>query len=287
MKDSTRQKIKKIANGLPVWVKMAARVPFLFLFAYESLQAWREKSNNTPPSSCRSVSVIIPALNEEDHIVRCIQSVSGNVHVLEIIVVDGGSTDQTRELAGQSGARLLVHEQPVEAGGGRGGQIKAGIDAAGGDVVMILHADVVLPAVEIDRVIAVLNENPGIAGGAVGCRFDSVRLRFRFIELANDMRAAFFKISFGDQVQFFRRQPVVARDMYPGIPLMEDVEISIRLHRLGRQIYLFGDALVSARRWDRIGFRNAPWVFRQVTAYLVRRLWSQPDTAKLYRKYYH
>ncbi len=287
MKDSLAEKLKTVAHGLPVGAQMAARLPFLFLFAYEDVQTWREKRKKFPSSPCHSVSIIIPTLNEENHIVRCLQAFSDNARVVETLVIDAGSEDRTCILARESGARVIIHDQPIEDGGGRGGQIKSGIDAAKGDVVMILHADAMLPAEEIDRVLAALNKHPGVIGGAVGCRFDSSRLWFRFIELANDFRAAFFKISFGDQVQFFRRQPVVDRDMFPGIALMEDVEFSIRLHRLGRQIYLIGNVLVSTRRWDKTGFRNAPWVLRQVTTYLIRRLWSDPDTVKLYRKYYN
>lgn len=203
-----------------------------------------------------------------------------------MIVVDAGSTDQTRRLARQGGAHVIIHNQPVENGGGRGGQIKAGISSARGDVIVILHADTLLPDGEIDRIMATLNQYPGVIGGSVGGRFCSPKFRFRIIELANDFRAAILKISFGDQVQFFRRQPVVSSDLYPGIPLMEDVELSLRLRRLGRQVHLFGQALVSVRRWENVGLRNGPWIFLRVFGYLVRRLWTEPDTAALYQQYY-
>lgn len=236
---------------------------------------------------CRSVSIVIPTLNEEKNIDRCIRSVSGNRHVLEVIVVDGGSGDNTRLVASRSGARVVVHNRPPEDGGGRGGQIKRGIMAAGGDAVVILHADALLPDKNVDRIITLLNRYPDVVGGSVGCRFESSAFRLRIIELANDIRAAFLKISFGDQVQFFRRRPVVARDLFPDIPLMEDVEFSIRLHRLGRQLHLFGNARVSSRRWEKIGFRNAPWVFITVLIYIIRRIFATPDTAVLYEKYYN
>jgi glycosyltransferase involved in cell wall biosynthesis len=232
------------------------------------------------------VSIVIPALNEEKNIVRCIRSVSGNPRVMEVIVVDGGSDDQTRSLAIQSGARVLVHDRPAEDGGGRGGQIKHGISAAGGDAVAILHADAVLPGENVDRIIAVLNQYPGVIGGSVGGRFDSSAFRFRILELANDFRAAVLKISFGDQVQFFRRRPVADHDLFPGIPLMEDVEFAVRLHRLGRKVHLFGNTMVSTRRWEKTGFRNAPWVIMTVLTYLIRRLVAEPDTAALYDQYY-
>jgi hypothetical protein len=133
----------------------------------------------------------------------------------------------------------------------------------------------------------VLNRCPDIIGGAVGCRFDAPNGRYRFIELANDFRAAFFNISFGDQVQFFRRVPVVSRNLFPDMPIMEDVEFSIRMHRLGRRTFLFGHALASTRRWEKIGSKNAAWVIQNVAIFLLRRLIEPPDTAGIYRRYYN
>jgi len=106
------------------------------------------------------------------------------------------------------------------------------------------------------------------------------------IELANDIRVAFLKISFGDQVQFFRRVPIVSNQLFPDIPIMEDVEFSIRLRRLGHVTYLFGKTIASTRRWERMGYRNAGWVIQNVVIYLIRRLIQTPDTATIYRRYY-
>ncbi|MEW6078339.1 MAG: glycosyltransferase [Thermodesulfobacteriota bacterium] len=276
MKDAFARRLNNCVRDLFIWAQTATGFAFRLLAP--------PKDRWTTP--CRSVSVVIPALNEEKTIVDCIRSVAGNRYVIEVVVVDGGSSDQTCLLARQNGARVLVHERPVENGGGRGGQIKRGIEAAGGDAVAILHADCVLPGENVDRIVALLNHHPDVIGGSVGGQFDSPKLRFRILALANDLRAAFLKISFGDQVQFFRRRPVVARDLFPGIPLMEDVEFSIRLHRLGQRVHLLGSARVSTRRWRKIGFRNAPWVIITVAKYLIRRLVAEPDTAALYKHYY-
>jgi len=265
---------------------MPAQIPFIFLFAYEACMSRCESSRMDDPATCRSVSVIIPALNEEKNILSCIRSVSNNPRVCEIIVVDAGSGDRTRTLARQAGAHVILHDATIENGGGRGGQICAGISAARGDIVVILHADAVAKKEMVDRMVSVLNHHPAVIGGAAGCRFDCPGRRFRLIELANDFRAAFLKISFGDQAQFFRRQPVVEHNLFPSIPLMEDVEFSIRLHRLGKQVYLFDGVMVSTRRWENVASRNSLWVFVRVVEYLIYRLWSDPDTANLYRKYY-
>jgi glycosyltransferase involved in cell wall biosynthesis len=286
MKKKPDSPITTIGQGFPAWARTAVQVPFLFLIAWETLRTWFETRKTRPATRCRTVSIVIPTRNEAHHIVRCIRSIAGNPHVCEVIVVDAGSNDRTQSLAREIGASVLIHDRPIENGGGRGGQIKAGIDKASGDVVAVVHADTILPENEIDRMIAVLNRCPNIVGGAIGCRFDSSLPRFRFIELANTFRAAFLKISFGDQVQFFRRSPVVFHNLFPDIPIMEDVEFSIRLHRLGRRTYLFGNALASTRRWEQMGYRNAGWVIKNVAIYLVRRLLQRPDTSRIYRRYY-
>jgi glycosyltransferase involved in cell wall biosynthesis len=286
MKKTVTHPIKTVGHGLPPWARVAVSLPFAFLIAVEDCMSGRNRRTADNSSRCRSVSVIIPTLNEEKHIVRCLRSVSGNRYVDEIIVADGGSIDQTRRLAQKAGARVVLHDKPFDGGGGRGGQIHAGLLTARGDVAAILHADALARKGIFDSMVAALNHDPEIIGGSAGCRFDSPGFRFRLLELANDFRAAFLKISFGDQVQFFRRQPVVDRNLFPAIPLMEDVELSIRLHRLGKQTFLFGGALVSTRRWEKAGFHNALWVIGHVCGYLIRRLWSTPDTAALYKKYY-
>lgn len=286
MQKRSHSAIKTIGQGLPAWLQMIVRMPFLFLSAWETGRAWlaRQKPLQTIP--CRTLSIVIPTRNEEACIERCICSITGNPHVCEIIVVDAESDDQTQSLAKQAGGRVLIHDRPIEKGGGRGGQIKAGIDAASGDVVAVVHADTILPGTEIDRMMEMLKRCPHIIGGAVGCRFDAPHRRYRFIELANDFRAAFFKISFGDQVQFFRRVPVASQNLFPDMPIMEDVEFSIRLHRLGRLTYLFGNALASTRRWEQIGNKNAAWVIKNVAIFLIRRLMQKPDTVQIYRQYY-
>lgn len=276
-----------IGNGLPAWAQMAVRIPFLFLFAYDSFIFFFDRFKTNSSFPCRSASVIIPTRNEESSISACIKSFSNNRNISEIIVVDAGSSDQTQMLAQQAGAHVIIHNKPVENGGGRGGQIKAGIRAARGDIIVIVHADTILPDFEIERMLAVFSHRPGIIGGSVGCRFDSPRRQYRILELANDFRAAFFKISFGDQVQFFRRKPVVRKNLFPDIPLMEDIELSIRLNRLGKQVYLYGNAMVSARRWDQKGSKNAVLIIWLVIVYLVKRLRGTPDTSEFYRRYYN
>jgi GT2 family glycosyltransferase len=271
---------------LPVWGYLVQWLPFYAIFINDILLFRRRLQAPYDPSPPRSVSVVVPAKNEADRIQSCIEALSSDPAVSEIIVVDGLSTDETVVRASRAGARVIQSSAAPENAGGRGGQIHTGIMAAIGDVVAVVHADTLVSAPAFTRVLELLGKNPTVSGGAVGSRFDRSGWPFALIEPANEFRVVFLGISFGDQVQFFRRRPVVETDLFPRIPLMEDVEFSIRLHWLGRQIFLFGDALVSSRRWRTAGAGNAVSIVRRTTLYLWKRLWEKPDTLKMYRSYY-
>jgi glycosyl transferase family 2/glycosyl transferase family 87 len=271
---------------LPVWAYLFQWLPFYVLLV---LQGWfffkqvRSKMETGPP---RTVSVVIPARNEESRIGLCIREALKDHAVTEVIVIDGGSSDRTREMATDAGARVLTDTRSLENGGGRGGQICKGIYAAQGDLVAVVHADSVVKKPSFTRMCRVMEKQPGLAGGALGSILESRDPRLGLVNLANDFRMVFLGISFGDQVQFFRRRAVAAAQLFPNIPLMEDAEFGIRLHGLGPQVFLFGSARVSPRRWEVRGFGNAVSVIARVGLYLLRRMGGTPDTKAMYRSYY-
>ena len=238
------------------------------------------------PEPVKSVSVVIPVRNEGSFIATCVRAARHDSAVAEILVVDGGSDDDTVARATSAGARVIVHSRPVEAGGGRGGQIHAGVEAATGDIVAIVHADTRLVAGALDRMVVDLNREPGVIGGALGCTFDGDGWRLRLLDLANHFRAAVLGIAFGDQVQFFRRLPVVEQDIYPNLPLMEDVELSLRLRALGCVSYGRGGARVSPRSWQSGAGRRAMLIITLVGRYLWLRRWGRADALQMYRQYY-
>ena len=190
--------------------------------------------------------MIIPALNEAAELTETISRARLSRAIGEVIVVDGGSTDQTRELAEGLGCRVL------KATGGRGGQLKAGAEAARGDVLLFLHADTWLPEGGLGAVSAALDD-ARVVGGHFDVRFDSPRPVLRMIAFFMNLRSRASGISTGDQAIFVRREVFETMGGYPDMPLMEDIELSRRLKRRGRLAALPSRITTSARKWEREG----------------------------------
>lgn len=188
-----------------------------------------------------SVSVVIPTLDEEQRLPAAIQSVRADA---DVIVVDGGSGDATREVAAREGARVL------EAPRGRGRQLDQGARAATGEWLLFLHADTRL---ETGWAAALAALPPEVVGGAFRFAVDSPRPAFRVVETAVRLRLRLFALPYGDQGLFVRREVYARIGGVPHLPLMEDVAFVARLRRAGRLAFPPVRAFTSARRWDRYG----------------------------------
>jgi rSAM/selenodomain-associated transferase 2 len=188
-----------------------------------------------------SVSVVIPALDEERHLAAAIRSVRADA---EVIVVDGGSGDASREVAAQEGARVL------QAPKGRGRQLDEGARAATGEWLVFLHADTTLEHGWADAIAALPAD---VAGGAFRLAVDSPRAGFRAVERGVRLRLRLFALPYGDQAIFVRRQVYARIGGMPQLPLMEDVAFVARLRRAGRLAFPTVRAFTSPRRWERYG----------------------------------
>jgi len=191
------------------------------------------------------LSVVVPALDEAGQIAAALASARGPGGA-EVIVVDGGSRDDTAALARAAGATVLAAER------GRARQMNAGAAAATGDVLLFLHADTWLPA-ETTLVISAALRDPAVAYGRFDVCFDSPRWPFRLIARLMNARSRLSGICTGDQAIFVRRQPFETLGGYPDIPLMEDVELTRRLKRMGRLAALRTPVTAAARKWEREG----------------------------------
>lgn len=188
-----------------------------------------------------SVSVVVPALNEQARIGAAVRSaLSGGA--AEVIVVDGGSGDDTRSVALSAGARV------IEAPRGRAQQMNSGASVATGDALVFLHGDTRLPAGFAARVCDELAVD-GTSGGAFAWGTDDTPLSGLF-NLVGSTRMAIFRIPYGDQAIFLRRRTFENLGGYPSLPVMEDWEFAQRLSRLGALRLLPERVMTSSRRWS-------------------------------------
>jgi len=197
------------------------------------------------PSRDGRVSVVIPNLDDAEFLAQAVNSalLAG---AYEVIVVDGGPSEDARTAAIAAGARWLT------SGGGRSRQMNVGAQAATGDALLFLHADTALPARACELVRRAL-ATPGVAGGAFGFAVPPGTRHGRLINLIGDGRARLTRHPYGDQALFV--SAATFRDLggYPDLPVMEDWEFVARLRRLGRVTVLRESAVTSARAWERHG----------------------------------
>jgi rSAM/selenodomain-associated transferase 2 len=199
------------------------------------------------PSGGDRISIIIPTLNEAAGIratLEPLQPLRARGH--EVIVVDGGSADDTAELARALADRVLTSER------GRAAQQNAGAAAATGGVLLFLHADTRLPEGADARVLDGLR-----AGGRGWGRFDvqlsGAHPMLRVVERSMGWRSRVTGIATGDQAMFVRRDWFARAGGFPAIPLMEDVALSTALRRLGPPLCLRERVVTSSRRWEQRG----------------------------------
>jgi rSAM/selenodomain-associated transferase 2 len=187
------------------------------------------------------ISVIIPTLNEAQSLPALLAGLEGQDGLAECIVADGGSGDGTADLARRLGARV------VRCRRGRGSQLDAGARQARGDVLLFLHADSIVPAGALARIIETLAERPAVVGGNFRLLFDGDDPFSRWV-------CGFYRwirqrgFYYGDSGIFVRREVYRALGGFRPIALMEDYDFTRRLEDFGDTCCIEEPPLVTSSR---------------------------------------
>ncbi|HVM95177.1 MAG TPA: TIGR04283 family arsenosugar biosynthesis glycosyltransferase [Candidatus Acidoferrales bacterium] len=192
-----------------------------------------------------SLSVIVPVLNEASGLASTLRQ-TRQPGVREIIVVDGGSDDGTVDIA------QPLADVVVAAPRGRASQMNEGARRARGDVLLFLHGDTVLPNGFARDVLAACTE-PGVVGGRFDVRLEPSSRLLRLTAFLINLRSRLSRIATGDQAIFVHREVFERLGGYAAIPLMEDIDFSKRLKRIGRIACLRQQVITSSRRWRELG----------------------------------
>ena len=188
------------------------------------------------------LSVIIPTLNAAPTLALCLEAVA---QAGEIIVVDGGSRDDSVAIAGRAGARC------IQAPANRGGQLHAGAAAAAGDWLLFLHADTILAPAWHEAVAAHIDASP-LDAACFAFRLDDRAWQARLMEAAVATRVRTLGLPYGDQGLLISRALYESAGGFRALALMEDVDMVRRLRRRVRVLPV--SALTSAERWRRDGW---------------------------------
>ncbi len=191
------------------------------------------------------LSVVIPTLNEAAVLGRTLQQLQHGDKI-EIVIADGGSEDNTTEIATKFGTKL------IKASTGRANQLNEGVKSSTGRHLLFLHADTRLPH-NYDELIRTALDNPGTVAGAFRFKTDTPSRAMRIIEWGTHFRSAVLQWPYGDQGLFMERRIFAESGGFPAIPIMEDFELIRQLRRRGTIVTLTEAATTSARRWKRLG----------------------------------
>jgi rSAM/selenodomain-associated transferase 2/rSAM/selenodomain-associated transferase 1 len=214
------------------------------------------------------ISIVIPAIDEANSIAKVLATIHALPNV-EVILVDGGSIDDTVSIAQGFGVKV------ISAAKGRAHQMNVGAAAATGKILLFLHADTFLPLGFETMVRSTLQpplkgEKPAPVAGAFSLQIDDPRTSLRSIERLVAWRSKWRQMPYGDQAIFLRAATFWEVGGFVEMPIMEDFELMRRLQQRGRIEILSAPAITSARRWLKRGVWKTTLINQSIViGYLV------------------
>jgi len=192
------------------------------------------------------ISVIIPTLNEQDYIGSLLDSLSNEfVDKVEIIVVDGGSSDGTTEIVSHYQEVMLIASEE-----GRAIQFNFGAQHSKGEILFFIHADSQLPDRWREQIMDIVNQGNCVAG-TFYLKFDKEGFWYHLYSRLSRINGSIF--TYGDQGLFVRKTEFMEIGGYPSLPIMEDYEILFRMRKVGHVTKLDSPITTSARKFSKNG----------------------------------
>ena len=188
------------------------------------------------------ISIIIPVLNEAANLPRVIASTQPSDNI-EVIVVDGGSTDHTCQVAAEHGVQVI--NSPL----GRSKQMNLGAAAATGEILLFLHGDSRLPLGFDQLIRQVMSAKQPPIAGAFQLGIEAAERSLRWVERGVNWRSQVWQMPYGDQGIFLRAQVFHEIGGFADLPIMEDFELVRRLRQRGKISIVPQPVMTSARRW--------------------------------------
>jgi rSAM/selenodomain-associated transferase 2 len=221
------------------------------------------------------ISIIVPVLNEEKTIERTLRMLSNLNRDKEIIVVDGGSSDNTVKVASS-------YAKTFESPRGRALQMNLGAQKSTGEILWFVHSDSILEEDSLIRIQEAIEE--GYVGGGFSLYFYDLDTKFmKFVSWSSNLRGKYLGLYFGDQGIFVRKDIFNKIGGYPEIPIMEDWELSLRLKKIGLMKMLNTRIGTSARRFKSGGAFKTLMLMHKIK--ILYSLGVSPDIlAKMYRE---
>lgn len=217
-----------------------------------------------------TIAIIIPVLNEAATIGKTLTELQQH-SAIEVIAVDGGSTDNTVEIARQIGVKVIA-----VVGKSRAAQMNAGAKIARGNILLFLHADTQLPPNFVALVRKTLKQ-PGVIAGAFELAIAGEAKSLRWIELLVKWRSHLLSLPYGDQAIFITKQAFNKLGGYAELAIMEDFEFVRRAKKQGKIAIAPAAVTTSGRRWQKLGV----WQTTLINQLIILGYYSGISPAKL------